>query len=277
MRLGGPLPQEGYTPDSWVARVRAAGYRAAYCPVSPGAEDTLIRAYEDAARAADIVIAEVGAWSNPISPDNGTRTAAISKCIAALDLADRIGARCCVNITGSRGPKWDGPCAEDLTGDTFELIVDTVRRIVDEVKPRRSFYTLEPMPWMYPDSADSYLELLDSIDRPAVAVHFDPVNIINSPERYYRNADIVTDFVSRLGPRIKSCHAKDILLDQRLTVHLDEKRPGLGGMDYATLLRELAKLDPDLPLMLEHLQSDEEYHEAAAYVRSIAAAQRILL
>ena len=275
MRLGAPLPDQHLTPESWAAQLRSLGYRAAFCPLSPGADDADIRAFEEAARAADIVIAEVGAWSNPLSPDEGTRTAAIGKCIASLELAERIGARCCVNIAGSRGEKWDGPCAEDLTGDTFELIVDTVRRIVDEVKPRRSWYTLETMPWMYPDSADSYLELLDAIDRSSVGVHFDPVNIINCPERYFRNAGLVTDFVARLGPRIRSCHAKDIRLQDRLTVHLDETRPGLGGLDYRALLRALAALEPGLPLMLEHLPSQADYAEAAAYVRRIAAEERV--
>ena len=51
---------------------------------------------------------------------------------------------------------------------------------------------------------------------------------------------------------IKSCHAKDIALSEKLTTHLDEVRPGLGGLDYATFLRELDKLDPDTLLMIEH-------------------------
>ena len=68
-------------------------------------------AYVRAAREADIVIAEVGAWSNPISPDEGTRQQAIRHCQEQLALADRVGARCCVNIAGSRSPDWAGPDA----------------------------------------------------------------------------------------------------------------------------------------------------------------------
>jgi sugar phosphate isomerase/epimerase len=56
-----------------------------------------------------------------------------------------------------------------------------------------------------------------------------------------------------------------------LTVHLDEVRPGLGGLDYPVFLSELARLDPDLPLMLEHLPGTDDYREAAAHVRSVAA------
>lgn len=277
MRLGGPLFEKYETPDQWVAIVRGLGYRAAFCPVETDTSDNLIRAYSSAARKADIVIAEVGAWSNPLSSDNAVRTAALDKCKKALALADSISARCCINISGSRGEKWDGPCADDLTEETFEMIVETVREIIDDVRPKHTFYTLETMPWMYPDSTDLYLSLLKAIDRPAFAVHFDPVNLICSPQRYFGNAEVIRDFVAKVGSHIKSCHAKDILLQDRLTVHLDEVRPGCGQLDYRAYLGELAKLPGDVPVMMEHLPNAEEYSAAADHIRQIAAQEEIAL
>jgi sugar phosphate isomerase/epimerase len=270
MRLGAPIFEPSTDPAAWIAAVQRRGYRAAYCPVKPDADAATIRAYARAAERAGIVIAEVGAWSNPLSPDANTRAAAIAKCQASLALADQIGAACCVNIAGSRGAKWDGPHPADLTPETFDLIVQSVREIIDAVKPARAFYTLETMPWMYPDSADSYLALIAAIDRPQFAAHLDVVNLINSPQRFFANAALIRECVAKLGPQIKSCHAKDIALADRLTVHLDEVRPGLGGLDYRALLRELSRLGPDLPLMLEHLPGQEEYDRAAAHVRAVA-------
>jgi sugar phosphate isomerase/epimerase len=40
----------------------------------------------------------VGAWSNPLDPDEPKRKEAIKKNIDALELADKIGANCCVNM-----------------------------------------------------------------------------------------------------------------------------------------------------------------------------------
>lgn len=270
MRLGGPIFTDGGDPERWAAAVRESGYSAAYCPdvtedSGAGAED-----YAAAARRHGIVIAEVGAWSNPIDRDEDKRKEAISWCQRRLELAERIGARCCVNIAGSRGPKWDGPHEDNVSEDTFALIVDTVRDIIDSVKPKRTFYTLETMPWVFPDSADSYLRLIEAIDRKAFAAHLDPVNLINSPPRYFANGELIRDCFAKLGPYIKSCHAKDIVLSDRLTVHLDETRPGLGRLDYAVYLRELSKLDPDTPLMLEHLSEREEYEQAARHIRGVA-------
>lgn len=271
MRFGGPIFEKVSTPKEWVRAVHNLRYRAAYCPVPADSDDDLIRDYAAAAQDADIVIAEVGAWSNPLSTDANTRKAAILKCQQGLILADKIGALCCVNISGSRGPVWDGPHEDNLTPETFDLIVKTVQEIIDAVKPDRAFYTLETMPWMYPDSVETYEALRLAIDRPMFAVHLDPVNLICSPQRYFGNAELLQDCFRTLGPYIKGCHAKDITLSPKLTTHLDEVRPGLGALDYSVFLTEMARLDPDIPLMLEHLPSEEEYSLAAAFVRGIAA------
>lgn len=273
MRLGGPLFEEYSGPDQWVAVLRRLGYGAAYCPVDGSEGDAAIQAYMEAAARAGIVIAEVGAWSNPISPDEATRRQAIAYCQEKLALADRIGARCCVNIAGSRGAQWDGPDPANLTEETFDLIVETVREIIDAVRPRNTYYTLEPMPWVWPDSADAYLRLIEAVDRPQFGVHLDPANWISSPQRYFRNAALIQEWIRALAPHIRSCHAKDILLGSTMTTHLDEVRPGLGTLDYRAFLQALSRLDPDTPLMLEHLATAEEYAAAAAYVRSVAEAE----
>lgn len=274
MRLGGPIFSSADNPERWAEAHKKSGYAAAYCPgplIRSPEDAKLAEAFVAAAKAADIVIAEVGAWSNPMAPDENARKKAIALCEQRLALADRIGARCCVNIAGSRGAKWDGPHPANLTQETFDIIVQTTRRIIDAVKPTRTFYTLEMMPWCWPDSPDSYLALIKAIDRPAFAVHLDPVNIVNCPARYFDTGRLVRECFEKLGPYIRSCHAKDIVLSERLTTHLDECRPGTGGLDYTAYLRELAKLDRDTPLMLEHLPNEQEYAQAAHHIRSVAA------
>jgi sugar phosphate isomerase/epimerase len=270
VRLGSPLPQTWDSPAGWVAAVQRHGFRAAYWPLGDDADADTVRAYADAASSADIVIAEIGAWSNPLSPDAATRAAALELCKRRLALADRVGARCCVNLAGSRGDTWDAPHPENLSRETFALIVDTVREIVDAVEPRRTFYSLEPMPWSLPDSPDSYLELIGAVARRQFAVHLDPVNLVNSPAKYYDNAGLLRECFAKLGPHIKCCHAKDIRLANELTVHLAEVIPGQGALDYRVLLTEMDRLDPDTPILVEHLADAGEYAAAAAHIRSVA-------
>ena len=266
MRLGGPVFNTK-TLEEWIKAHKDAGYSAAGWRDIP--EDQ-IDAYLQAVKDAGLILAEVYSWSNPMSRDPAKRKESIEKCQKRLAVAERVGARCCVNIAGSFGDKWDGPYPDDLTDAAFNQIVETTRTIIDAVKPTRTFYTLETMPWMYPDSADSYLKLLKAIDRKGMAVHFDPVNIINCPSRYFRNDLVLQECFAKLGPYIRSCHAKDILLGQGLTVHLSEVVPGTGGLAYEVFLQGLGRLDPDMPLMMEHMKQ-EEFPVAAEFIRKTAA------
>lgn len=278
IRLGGPVFKKYKNPEEWISALQELNYTAAYCPVQPGVSSEEIKLYKTAAQKANIVIAEVGAWSNPIDPDETKCKAALEKCINSLQLANEIGANCCVNISGSRNPeKWAGPHADNLTPKTFDLIVETTRKIIDTVKPKNTFYALETMPWAYPDSVDSYEKLIKAIDRKQFGVHLDPVNLVVSPQVYYKNGEMILEAFKKLGPFIKSCHAKDILLlDDELTPHLPEVRAGLGNLNYAIFLTELSKLK-NIPLMLEHLNTEEEYSQASYYIRSVAEKNNIFL
>ncbi len=102
-----------------------------------------------------------------------------TKMIKEITVAARIGAICCVIISGSRNPTdWAGHHKDNLTKETFDMIVRTTRAIIDDVKPTRSFYALETMPWAFPDSIESYLALIKAIDRKAFGVHFEGLNVL---------------------------------------------------------------------------------------------------
>lgn len=271
MHLGGPVHDSYDAPGEWIDALESRGYTAATAPVDPDADPETIEAYADASKAAGIQIAEVGAWGhNPIADDPEEREAAIEACKRHLELADALGANCCVNVAGSRGDTWDAPHPENFSEETFDRIVAVVQEIVDDVDPDHANYTVEPMPWIYPHTIESHHRLLDAIDRDAVGVHFDPVNMLTSPERVWDNAAFVERFVDEFGEDIAVVHLKDVVLREELTTHVDEVRPGAGILDFHALLSALDDLDQDLPLLLEHLDDPDQYDAAAAHVRSVA-------
>jgi sugar phosphate isomerase/epimerase len=271
MRLGASLEIGSEDPEKIARAYAVAGFSAAVCPPLTLEQGERIRAIREAFRRHDVVLAEVGVWNNMLHPDPDRRAANVDANSRALALAEEIGALCCVNIAGSFHPtRWDGPHPRNLSEEAFELTVQNVRQIIDSVKPRHAQYTLETMPWVIPDSVDSYLRLIETVDRPMFGVHLDPVNLINCPSRYYGNAALLRECFAKLGPRIVSCHGKDILLREQLTVHLDEVRPGLGALDYKVFLQELSHLPGDVPLILEHLPP-EEYPAARDFVFGVAA------
>jgi sugar phosphate isomerase/epimerase len=269
---------ESSDPEEWARTNAARGYRAAAFPCDIFAAEDTIRGFARSAARWGIQIAEVGGWGNVLrDSDRATRKASLDRACRSLWVADEIGAGCAVNIAGSRGSQWDGPDEENLTPATYALIVDSVREIIDAVRPSRSFYTLEPMPWMYPCDIQSHRALLRDVDRPAFAVHFDPVNMIRTLELYYSNSTFISEFVREFGPLIKAVHAKDTLLAGTLTLHLQEVPPGRGRLDYRVLLSELEKVSRDMPMLIEHLSSDKEYEESALHLRGVAQSAGITL
>jgi sugar phosphate isomerase/epimerase len=273
VRLGASLGLPGGDPEEAALAYVERGFSAAACSAASLGQPEHIRAICEAFRRYDVILAEVGVWNNMLHPDPVNRRANVEANARALALADEAGALCCVNTAGSLDElNWMGPHAGNLSEEAFHLTVQNVRTIIDAVKPKTTYYTLEPMPWVIPDSPDCYVDLIGAVDRPMFGVHLDPVNMINSPSRYYGNAEFLRECFSKLGRWIVSCHGKDITLRDRLTVHLDEVRPGLGALDYEVFLRELGRLPGDVPLLLEHLPQDE-YPAAREYV--IAAAERI--
>ncbi|PYV44615.1 MAG: xylose isomerase [Acidobacteria bacterium] len=260
IRLGGPIFMKSEDPGELAREHRRLGYSAAYCPEASPSDATRIRDVRTAFAAENVVIAEVGAWNNMLDEDPERRKKNLQYVVERLALAEAVGARCCVDIAGSYNPKlWDGPDPRNLSQKFFEATVANCRYVIDQVKPERTKFPIDMMSWCLPDVPDSYLHLIRAVDRPAFGVHVDICNIVNSPQRYYHNSELIAETFHKLGRWITSCHAKDL---SPRSVHFAEDVPGRGGIDYRAYLRKLASLPVDAPLMLEHLQTPADYDEA---------------
>ncbi len=270
IRLGGPIFLKSDDPAELAREHRRWGYSAAYCPAAAASDSDRVRAIRTTFAAEQVVIAEVGAWRNMLDPDAQKRADNLRYVIDRLALADAVEARCCVNIAGSYNPTvWYGAHPNNLSQEFFDATVENCRKVIDAVRPRATKFSIEMMGWSLPDGPDSYLELIRAVDRPAFAVHMDVCNGINSPARFYRNGDFIRDCFATLGKWIVSCHAKDLAWIPEYNVHFREVVPGKGQIDYAAYLRQLSQLPVDAPLMLEHLQTPEEYAEGRDYIRSV--------
>lgn len=268
LRLGGPIFLKSDDPVELAKEHRRLGYSAAYVPKVELKDTQRIAVLRKAFAEQNVIIAEVGAWVNMLDADAEKRKKNMAYVTERLALAEEIGALTCIDIAGSYHLKqWDGPDARNLTKEYFDATVENCRKVIDAVKPKTAKFALEMMGWSLPNDADSCLKFIKAIDRPAFAAHVDIANIINSPERFYQNTALINDTFKKLGKWIVSCHAKDVVGKD---VHFAETMPGRGGMDYATYLRNVTALPREVPLMLEHLRTPEEYDEARLYVMKVA-------
>lgn len=267
MRIGISTVLRHENPEDWARQMRELGAGAVVFPMDWQASEELVCGYVEAAKKYDLVIAEVGSWMcNPASPDEEERKAAIAYSVEQLRLADRIGAACCVNVTGSAGKVWDRAYVENFSTEHWRRTVDSIREIIDRAEPQHTFYTVEPMPWMVPGGPEEYERLMDEVGRDRFAVHMDLANWICTPDRYFYNREFVERCFTVLGKYVKSCHIKDVCLQQEFTFQLKEVACGEGSLDLEAYGRLAEQVSPDMPMLIEHLHSDEEYLESITYL-----------
>ena len=281
-RLGGYGIDYDGDPEAYARAHVAFGYNAAYMPnIDLGNRDE-IAALIKAMAAADVVIAEGGAWKNLIAHDETVRQANLDYAVHQLALADELGARACVAFHGTVGHPGDpwqlsdnydyGPHPDNQSEAGFQRAVDTARYVIDAVKPKRAKFSLEMVPWLVTDTPENYLKLLKAIDRPQFGAHIDAVNMVITPRLYFNSGRMIREAFALLGPWVVSCHAKDIVLQGgpgTISFHLDEVPPGEGNLDYEAYVTEIAKLGREVPLMLEHFDV-ADYRRGLAHIKAVA-------
>ena len=268
MRLGVSTDLGAKSAQEWAKAQKDLGCGCVTFPLNCHSDEAKIDEYVKAAKENDLLIAEVGIWRNAISFDEDERKECLKYSIDQLALADRIGARCCVNVAGAAGKIWDGGYKENFSKEMWDRTVKMIQTVIDEVKPVNTYFSLEPMPWMIPTSPEEYLHLIEDVARDRFAVHMDIINMINCPERYFFQEEFLERTFSLLGDKIRSCHLKDVFLREDFTFQLVECACGKGAYNIEKYAELATKADPDMPLILEHLDSDDKYIQSLAYVKN---------
>ena len=267
MRLGTSFPLQHTGASEWASNQMKLGCRTVVFPVQSNEPEDRILEYRKAADDAGLTIAEVGIWRNALANDPDERKKNMDYCVEQLRLADFVGARCCVNVAGAFGPVWDGGYRANFSDEARKETVRMVREIIDRADVKKTYFTLEPMPWMIPTGPDDYLKLTEEVDRERFAVHMDVINMINSVDRYFFATEFVDECAEKLGGLIKSCHIKDVHLNSAYTVRLEECAPGCGEFPLRYYAEKMNALDPDMPLILEHLNTDDKYIKYMGYLK----------
>ncbi len=269
MRLGTSSALTHGSPEEWAEKQRSLGCAAVVFPVQSDEPEKKIIAYKEAAEKAGLMIAEVGIWRNAMAADSEKRRENRDYCVEQLRLADFLHARCAVNVAGAFGEIWDGGYRENYSEEAWKETIAMVREIIDRAEVKNTYFTLEPMPWMIPTGPEEYLKLIDAVERDRFAVHMDIINMISSAERYFHPEEFVDECAELLGKRIRSCHIKDVHLDRRYTLRLEECGPGDGEFPLRYYAERMHGIDPEMPLILEHLSTDEEYLKYTAYLKEV--------
>jgi sugar phosphate isomerase/epimerase len=210
-----------------------------------------------------------GYWQNLITPDESARKASVKTLQAALRLAGWLGARGVDTGPGSMNPAgpWF-PHPENWTANSRRNLVTSMRECASAAEAAGVFLSLEGHQLVTLETAEVTAEILDEVNSPWVRSDYDSANWITR-ETVFDTARAVNHQMDVLAKHIVSCHAKDIWIENRLALHLQDGCPGKGNMDFHNLFRRMEALSPDFPVIVEGATS-EEMPEVGRLFHSIA-------
>jgi sugar phosphate isomerase/epimerase len=237
-------------------RVRAAGFSGIFTRFRDN--DPLTTPREDALRLRSLLADEgvrlfqaTGYWQNLVTSDETARAQSVRVLQAALRLAGWMGARGIDTGPGSMNPAgpWF-PHPDNWTAAAENQLIRSLRECATAAEDAGVLLSLESHQLVTPRTPEIAARILDAVDSPWVRCDYDSANWITL-ETIFDTGRAVGSHFDLLGRHICSAHAKDIWVEDRLAVHLQDGCPGKGLMDFPTLFRRLEALDPDYPLIAE--------------------------
>jgi sugar phosphate isomerase/epimerase len=187
---------------------------------------------------------------------------------AALRLAGWMGARGIDTGPGSMNP--DGPWfphPDNWTASARGQLVKSLRECAQAAEDAGVFLSLESHQLVTLESPEITREILDAVGSAWVRCDYDSANWITL-KTVYDTAAALNHHFDLLGEYIVSAHAKDIWVENRLALHLQDGCPGRGNMDFATLFRRMEALSPDYPVIAEGNTTEELPEVSALFHRT---------
>lgn len=255
-----------------ILRADRLGFRSVTLRYSPERDSEDLPAVRRLAAQRGIALPLVNGYFNLIHPDPDTLATNRAAFVRAMATARELGAGWVNTIIGTRDPAlsfWEYH-PDNFSPAAWECAAASIRHALAAFPDERVGVTLEPYLLTTLSSPAKLLQMMDEIGSPRVKIVFEPVNLIG-PDAYWRQAEALREMIGQLGPHIVAVHAKDHYLQRRPpTLHLEERVPGRGELDYPTLLTELARLPHEPIVTIEHLNNDDSIREAKAYITRVA-------
>ncbi len=198
-----------------------------------------------------------GYWQNMVTPDEPARQQAVRTVQAALRLAGWMGARAIDTGPGSMNPRgpWF-PHPDNWTAAARHQLVKSLKECATAAQDANVYLCLEGHQLVTLESAEVTKAILDEVGSSWVRSDYDSANWITRQTVFDTGTALNRDF-DTLGQHIYSCHAKDIWIEDRLALHLQDGCPGKGTMDFRTLFRRMESLSAEYPVIAEGNSTEE--------------------
>ena len=271
--------EEGESPEEMILRRKKDGYSALKGARHPGGNVgepwhsmTAAERKEvvEACKKHDMVIYEVGGYTNLIHPSDSVLQKNLSRLAHCIEVAESVNCRMVGTVSGCRATK--GlilPHPDNWTLETWKLLVKSLQQVLNDTAGMKVAIGMEAQVTTNIDCPLAHKRLMEDVGGDRIKVNLDPTNMM-SLARYYRSTELINECFDLLGEDIYGCHAKDAFIwPDKQTVHVQEVCPGKGVMDYEQYLVRMSRMAWPRPLEPEHIP-DEEYPEAKAHIEEVA-------
>jgi sugar phosphate isomerase/epimerase len=280
MRLGvvDMLPKDFRTcTPALLSAITALGFSGVGCHLD-GALAGEIAAADCAAfkalyRAAGLELAQFSLTSTAclFAPEPAGRAAAAENIGRGIALARELEAQALLIRPGSLNPAgpWT-PHRENHRPESIERLIDTLRPIAAQAEAAGVLLVMETHATSIMDSPEVCRTVVEAVGVPKLRLTMDVVNHFQTLRQVYDSSNRIDHIFDCIGDIAPVAHIKDIVVQPKHVLHLDETVPGEGELDIGRLLRRFQALYPHGYGLIEHLPIDR-VPLAATNVRRIAA------
>ena len=224
----------------------------------------------DKAAAAGLDFAQVTGWDfNPLRPTSEGE-AVVKSAIAA---AARIDSRPSV-IFGAGGYHEEMPFfphPDNWKPEALELAAKNIKPLAQIAEDSGISLALEPHYAVVARDEIAIRALHDKIGSPAVGFDVDIVNMIKIGD-FWQTEVAIDRFLDSVGDICVAAHLKDLSIEDKLHLHLNECPAGQGNLNYPHFLKKLDEtLSSETYALVEHTPA-EQLPETMQFVRDQAAA-----
>ena len=223
----------------------------------------------------DFEFVEVPTFLNPMHPDATIRAGYIKQCIANMEACERVGCRCIGVTAGSRhmstmaSPNNYSADPDNWTLASWKMCLDYFKQVLNATRGMKTRLGTEANLTSILNTPLAHKNFIEDLADERVSVVFDPSNLIHL-FNYYRTTEMLTECFAMWGELINNAHGKSCYIEPRTQLaYCRQVTPGLGTMDYETLLTRLSRLKWARSITPEITMS--EWPAAYAYIRQVAA------
>jgi sugar phosphate isomerase/epimerase len=269
MKLGvvGLLPPWEQIDLDAARRVRLAGYRGVsiFFQRPLEADPAAVRKLKSVLDDAGLEVAQANGWYEVlVHPDEHLRAEGIRGLQALTHIGRLLDAHTVYVRPGSlsaQGPWYPHP--ENYVPRTSDRLVNSLRQAAQAARAEGMVLALEGHVLSLLDTPQRMCDVIEAVTSPALRFNTDPVNFIGTVKDAYDPSRVLDELVTLLGQYTVAAHLKDMAVQDKLVLHIDEVVIGEGTMDYGRLLRQLEQINPDMYGIIEHLP-DEKIPQARA-------------